>query len=251
MYAWFVSYLELWARSLRYRYKIDRVELKILRRLVRKGDVCVDVGAHKGAYTFLFRTWVGDLGQVVSFEPQDVLFQRLSRGVQKIGWKNVTIEPLCISNSEGELDFFQVPGRASTGATLNPNVFSENSQAVKRKVSTLDCYFKNYKKIDHLKIDVESLELEVIEGGLNVIQKDCPSIFFEGEARISGKEKILRLFDLLKSWGYQGFFFYDGKVIELSKFQFEIHQNQETPGYPNSIHYSNNFLFLKRALESK
>ena len=46
-------------RALRYRLWVDPAELRFIREKLRPGQVAVDVGCHKGAYTYWLRRWVG------------------------------------------------------------------------------------------------------------------------------------------------------------------------------------------------
>lgn len=243
------SFAELWFRSLRYRFLIDSAELKVLSKLVAKGNFCVDVGSHKGAYFFLFRRWVGPSGQVLGFEPQAELFEYLRTKVSLLGWKNARVESLCLSNLPGKTLFYRVAGRSSTGASLNQNVFAENSLAVESQVTTLDLYLQANRtglKVDFLKLDVESFEYEVLQGSAQTLDQDSSAVFFEGESRISGEQKVLEIFQFLQNKKYRGYFFFDGKTLPVDQFSFEKHQDISTPGFPNSRLYSNNFLFVKR-----
>ena len=41
------------------------------------GNIAVDIGAHKGAYTYWMSKYVGEKGKVFSFEPQPQLNKQL------------------------------------------------------------------------------------------------------------------------------------------------------------------------------
>ena len=47
----------------------ERSLCRIFKRLVRQGDIFVDVGANVGFYTAVARKWVGPSGRVIAFEP--------------------------------------------------------------------------------------------------------------------------------------------------------------------------------------
>ena len=57
-------------RAYRYRYRVDRAELRFVRESLEPGQVAVDIGCHKGAYTYWMRRQVGPNGMVFAFEPQ-------------------------------------------------------------------------------------------------------------------------------------------------------------------------------------
>ena len=56
-------------------------EVELLSRLVRPGDVVVDVGAHIGTETVPLAKRVGSSGHVIAFEPQKHLFHLLRANV--------------------------------------------------------------------------------------------------------------------------------------------------------------------------
>ena len=49
-------------RALRYRYRLEPQEIRLVQRHLVAGAVAVDVGAHKGAYTWWMRRAVGETG---------------------------------------------------------------------------------------------------------------------------------------------------------------------------------------------
>ena len=51
-------------RAWRYRQRLERQEIRLLLRHLAAGDVAVDVGAHKGAYTYWMRRAVGASGTI-------------------------------------------------------------------------------------------------------------------------------------------------------------------------------------------
>jgi FkbM family methyltransferase len=87
-------------------------ELKILRKIIDKGDVVVDVGAHRGTYTYHLQKIVGNLGKVYSVEPQVFYFKYLrsafkkSRNVEVINaaaFNRITSIPIFIPVHNGQL----------------------------------------------------------------------------------------------------------------------------------------------------
>ena len=69
--------LKLRWRAWRYRLRLDAEEIALVRATLQPGDVAVDIGAHKGAYTYWMAKGVGGSGRVFSFEPQPVLCRAL------------------------------------------------------------------------------------------------------------------------------------------------------------------------------
>ncbi|MFV1980458.1 MAG: FkbM family methyltransferase, partial [Rhodothermia bacterium] len=66
----------------------------LLRNVVEKKDVIVDIGANLGYFTRLFAKWVGDAGFVYAIEPIKPILEVLEKNVK--GFKNVEILPYAL-----------------------------------------------------------------------------------------------------------------------------------------------------------
>ena len=64
-------------RAWRYRLVIEKHEIKFMLNHLGPGNTAVDIGAHKGAYTYWMSKYVGEKGKVFSFEPQPRLNKQL------------------------------------------------------------------------------------------------------------------------------------------------------------------------------
>ena len=59
-----VEKVQLLYRAWRYRFKLDPQEISFLLGNVSAGQTCVDIGAHKGAYTYWMQRAVGPTGRI-------------------------------------------------------------------------------------------------------------------------------------------------------------------------------------------
>lgn len=238
--------IKLHYRAWRYRYRLDRAEIKFILDNLQKGDVAVDIGAHKGGYLFWLRKKVGKSGRVYAFEPQAVLSVYLQTTFQQFNFGNVKIENKGVSSRKGQFDLY-IPTTGKTnsspGATLNTEkAAQENCRKVSIQTVTLDEYFQGKENaIALIKVDVEGHELEVFQGGKNVLTNMKPLLLFECEQRHNKNRNIEEVFSFLKDSGYEGYFFYKEKVNPLSSFSKAVHQKGSPDNNPD---YSNNFLFI-------
>ena len=88
---------------------------------LKKGEVVIDVGAHKGGYLYWMSKKVGSKGKVIAFEPQAILCDYLKNLCKRLGLNNVTIENKGVSSVE-QTTILYVPNigkDSSPGATLN------------------------------------------------------------------------------------------------------------------------------------
>ena len=73
------NYAKFVFRAWRYRLRAERPEIRFLLNQLQLGHTAIDIGAHKGAYTYWMSQRVGSSGQVIAFEPQPELNQTISK----------------------------------------------------------------------------------------------------------------------------------------------------------------------------
>jgi len=226
-------------RAWRYRYRLEPLEIRLLLQHLAAGDTAVDVGAHKGAYTYWMRHAVGAAGRVYAFEPQPFLAERLSALVAASGYGNVVVENLGLSSASGTLTL-NVPGHGpSPGASFEAG--SAEGQSYPVRVTTLDEYFDGLavRSVRLLKCDAEGHELEVFRGGQRLLTEMRPCLLFECERRHRSSGRVDDVFQWLQELGYRGYFIDRNGARDIREFDPEVHQRDTgDPGYVN------NFLFL-------
>src|SRR5215475_12694629 len=84
-------------RALRYRFRVDPAEIRFVRQSLQPGQVAVDIGCHKGAYTYWMRRRVGPSGAVYAFEPQPKQVAYLRTTFSTLGYDNVELVPMALS----------------------------------------------------------------------------------------------------------------------------------------------------------
>lgn len=230
--------LGLWWRAWRYRLRLDRREINYLLRHLSTGQCAVDVGAHKGAYTYWLQRAVGPHGRVFAFEPQPELADRLRATLAASGVTHVRVENLGLSDRCGSAVLVQPPG-STCSATLEKRSGIHSSRTV--QVVTLDSYFQaSNARIALLKCDVEGHELAVFRGATRILREHRPLLMFECEARHLTHGSVFDVFRLLEHEGYQGWFFWKRALCPVSELRPELHQ------VPGRTPYVNNFIFAVR-----
>lgn len=76
-------------------------ELAFLRRVLRPGDVVLDVGAHVGTFTLVAAAAVGSTGQVHAFEPLPSNYERLAENVALNGFDHVRVNRAAVGAAPG------------------------------------------------------------------------------------------------------------------------------------------------------
>ena len=237
-------------RANRFRYKIDPDEINFIIAHLKKGDIAVDLGAHKGGYLYWMQKKVGNEGKVFGFEPQVKLFNYLKNLKATFSWNHVQLENMGVSAKEGEVDFFipKTEKGDSPGARIDFVEDGLEYEASKIKITTLDQYFLDRQIFPNLiKIDVEGHEKQVLLGGINLLKTHKPVILMECENRHLEGESVFDVFDVLLEIGYEGFFFESGKLKPIKEFSLEKNQKIGAGRFWEAEGYVNNFVFRESA----
>jgi FkbM family methyltransferase len=246
-------------RAYRYRFRVDPAEVRFVRRSLHHGQVAVDIGCHKGAYTYWMRRCVGPSGAVYAFEPQPRQVGYLREAFSVMRYDNVELVPMAVSDRCGQLPLY-TPEASSHFASLEANSEKRRGNSVNLAdatvatsrgprselvdVTTLDEFFSGKRKPPHfLKIDVEGHELPVLEGGRRTLELHHPTILVECEARHRADGDVRPVFNLLELLGYAGSFFCNGARHPLAEFDAAVHQRIDPNMDRLPSGYANNFAF--------
>jgi FkbM family methyltransferase len=144
-------------------------ELNFTRRVLRPGDVMIDVGAHVGIFSLVAARAVGPAGEVHAFEPIAFNYARLAENVELNRLANVHTNQAAVGAETGEISLGldpQVPVNQSSAWQAGYAV-GQASQAVTTPLLSLDEYAAGHlfgRPVRFIKIDVEGYEPRVLTG---------------------------------------------------------------------------------------
>ncbi|GGI08114.1 FkbM family methyltransferase [Egicoccus halophilus] len=175
---------------------VDRIpflekELFLLRRLVRPGQVCLDVGAAGGAHLLVMAAGVGPTGRVLGFEPRPGSLSMLRRLVRMTRLDDrVRLYQVALSDAAGTLPLRipVVPTRAHFhGSAPDRSATAAFARLPHREIVVptrrLDDVVtdEGLERVDLLKCDVEGAELKVLAGAAQVLQDHRPLVVLEAD----------------------------------------------------------------------
>ncbi len=229
-------------------YPFD-VEAKLLRSVVVKSSVMLDIGANTGVYSTILEDIVGSQNLYI-FEPLPHLHRYLKKR-----FKNAHVFDFALSDKEERRNIrvpfiggTRVDARATFNAHTESNLTGTDEVAV--QLLPLDSFAKKagFESIGLIKIDVEGHELEVLDGGAETIRQFKPLILIEIESR-HHQFPITDIFSKLEGLGYKGYYLNPSqfKLFDIAKFNSDRDQNQINLNAKDLSCYLNNFFFVYEA----
>ncbi len=177
------------------RWSVIEPEVEGLKEVVGAGDVCFDVGAAYGMYSFALARLVGSAGEVHSFEPQRKPHRILATGALLTGVRNLRIARAALGGRSGRGRItvptrFGLPihGHAHVGegvASAPPTGLFRGSRSVVTDTFSVDQIrrFRGIPRVDFMKIDVEGYEPTVLDGAEKTLEECRPTLLLEIEQR--------------------------------------------------------------------
>jgi FkbM family methyltransferase len=189
------------------------------RRLYGEGVVAVDCGANVGVHTVewgrLMRKW----GSVLAFEAQERLYYALAGNVALNNLFNVKAVHAAVGNKTGEWMIscpdYNIPSsygsfelrKSDRNEFIGQTIDYENTTC-SVPLMTIDQF--QLSRCDLIKIDVERMEEEVIEGAWNTITTHLPLLCIE-----IIKSDLKTIVKKLQNIGYQSLEFTAGNILAI------------------------------------
>jgi FkbM family methyltransferase len=213
-------YLRLLANSFQTLYKtgrlgVDYQDIYFLKNLVRKGDQCIDIGAHLGYFTLELGRLAGNNGHVYAIEPMSKFFRTLKGMVENKGLMNITLYQYAMG---GDTDFVEmgIPRvnnvkKFAYARVIRSSTFLEYVESEQVKNVYGDELFRFLPRVDFIKCDVEGLEIAVFRSFIDIIRKHQPVILCE----LGDLQERKRLLDMLSPFSYRIYYLENKKLKPL------------------------------------
>ena len=207
----------------------DEKGINFLKKILKKGDVFVDVGANIGCYTLVAAKLVGNFGEIHAFEPVSDIYDRLVFNTQLNLFENIFVNKNAV-HEKAEWLTLRLSDQKNLGMSSIFPHDSESGLTEKVKAISLDAYVKEKKirKADLIKIDIEGAELYALRGMRETLHNMKPVVMMEIaqnvlENSIFSSDEI---FSFMKDSGYMPMVLNQyGEVIELEEEQISEHTN--------------------------
>lgn len=151
----------------------------------------IDVGANVGTHSVAF---CKRAQRVIAFEPQPHTYRILCANLAMNGCVNVEAHQVALGSREDRVLILPIDpdkDHASQGARVGGY-----GEAV--RLATLDSF--HFSPVSFLKIDVEEMELEVLQGARRLLTGQSPIVYVE----IHTEQLVKEIVPFMKELGYDG-----------------------------------------------
>lgn len=181
--------------------RTERPLLEWFTKNVNLGETWLDMGAHYGYTAIALSRLVGQQGRVFAFEPMVSTAGCLARTRQLNDFPQLIILPLGLA-APGTLEMKQLPvTRGMVDSTL-PKDEGHTEWQETIMVAWFDWLWQQIcgknERIDGVKIDVQGMEIEVLQGMLETLRRQRPKLVVEVHTGVDRTE----LLNLIQTAGY-------------------------------------------------
>jgi FkbM family methyltransferase len=151
-----------------YKAYADRAERQLLKKILFRGAVTVDVGANIGIYSEFLSRCVGPTGLVHSFEPSPENFRLLSTATRHLS--NVRLTQAAVGERSGKCKLY-----ISDKLNVDHRAYKadgDSRRAIPAEMVALDDYFEPGQRVDLIKMDIQGYELHALRGAQRVLQEN-------------------------------------------------------------------------------
>lgn len=208
---------------------------RFLRRLVRRTDVCADIGANTGFYTMLMAARAS-AGAVHAFEPMQLNWHLLSAGALLNGFAHVTAVRAALGDRDTVAEFSEAVDGAYSSLRAVGRVLEARRVSV--AMERLDDYaIARALRFDVIKIDVEGGEGLVLSGAQRLFADPAlrPRVamieLVQRNLKAYG-ESIEGILARLGAWGYRGFV--STERLEPRRYEPELAESSENVFFAQS-----------------
>ena len=191
-------------------YGGEREQLGVFFQHLKENDVVYDIGASIGLTVLLSAAWASK-GQVIAFEPDKEILQRLDTNIKLNGFKNITVLPYAISHSNQMMRFYSAGADDVSPSLTGKNVKGLQLAYTDVEARTLDSLIetKEIPAPSVLKIDIEGAEYDALRGAEKLLMGEiatAPRLLFvelHPDFLVDYKVDVETIREFIQSAGYK------------------------------------------------
>lgn len=170
--------------------------LQAMRTGLHEDDLVLDVGANIGNHSLYLATVVGC--RVIAFEPNPMLSHPFRLSIVHNGLeKRITLVSKGVGAVDGKGVF--VDPKPNNLGSQSLTLLNETDQPNDNAMDVIPLDGMSFDRaVKAIKIDVEGMEMDVLEGAKKLIENDRPTLFIESR----NENEFCAVHNFLEDWGY-------------------------------------------------
>lgn len=158
----------------------EEATTELFKRIVKEGDIFIDLGANIGYFSLLASKIVGEQGKVYSFEPEPRNFKYLCTNIELNSYKNIIPVNKAVSDKTGKTKLFicsydtghHTINQYNGIKVQNPNKIGGKEISIEIETTTLDEFLdKKEDFVNIIKMDIEGAEMLALKGMDRIIKQ--------------------------------------------------------------------------------
>lgn len=151
---------------------------KLTKKYIKESDVVLDLGANIGYFTLIFSKLVGLKGKIFAFEPDPTNFAILRENVLINKCSNVILIQKAVSKTSGKGTIYLSENNKGDHRIFDSG---DNRKEIIIETTSLDDYFKNFSRINFVKMDIQGSEILALRGMKKILKKNKKHIKIQAE----------------------------------------------------------------------
>ena len=174
-----------------YKMLKDKEEIKLFRRIIKNGDIVLDIGANIGFYSVMFSELVGKKGKVHAFEPERSNYKHLRKG--SFNYKNIKTYNKAVTSDDKGIRLY-----ISNILNVDNRTYKMDNSTKNYNVGSLKVDSLLKTKINFVKIDIQGGELAALRGMRQTIKKNKNIIIYMEYWPKAQREQDIKFKDFYK-----------------------------------------------------
>jgi len=167
-------------------------------KIIKRGDVVLDLGANIGYYALIESGLVGDNGMVYAIEPVSGNFNNLEKNIRLNNIENIKTFRLAVGDQNKDIDI-HIHEKGNWSSIL-PQKGKEYLSSEKISMVKVDDFVKAKNiKPSLVRMDVEGYEYAFLRGMKSIIENYSPQLLIEIHPHILSLKEKLEICDILKN----------------------------------------------------
>mgnify|MGYP000267100921 CR=1 FL=1 len=204
-------------------YQGERGALEACGELSRHADCFVDIGAHKGYFSFFVRDRVSESLPIYLFEPDEMLYEVINENITRNKASSISAFQKAVGSFDGQAKFYRDITSPLQGSLTND--FMQDHEIVQVDISV--CTFNQFAKTENIidacvKVDIENAEFDFLDGAIEKLST-IKYLIIEVLGPAAEKGFIKKLID---EYSFQAYYIDDYILRHSADGSFDYHSPQ-------------------------